>query len=120
MGLRAQARSIASLRTGRPGSGRGTTRCRECSDLRSTYLKRRFEQMQLDLKGKVAVVTGGGRDIGRAISIGLAASGASVVVNYAGSREAAEETVREAIRVGGRAVAVQADVTRLEDVARLV
>ena len=76
--------------------------------------------MQVDLKGKVAVVTGGGRDIGRAISLALAASGASVVVNYAGSRDAAEETVREATRLGGRAVAVQADVTRLEDVARLV
>ena len=76
--------------------------------------------MHVDLKGKVAVVTGGGRDIGRAISLALAASGASVVVNYAGSRDSAEETVREATRLGGRAVAVQADVTRLDDVARLV
>ncbi|WP_207540984.1 SDR family NAD(P)-dependent oxidoreductase [Sabulicella rubraurantiaca] len=63
------------------------------------------------LKGKVAVVTGGGRDVGRAIALALAGEGASVAVNYRHSAEEAEAVVREITAAGGRAVAVQADVT---------
>lgn len=62
------------------------------------------------LKGKVAVVTGGSRGIGRAISLRLAAAGASVVVNYFLNREAAEKTAAEIRRHGVRAHLVQADM----------
>ena len=63
------------------------------------------------LKGRVAVVTGGGRGIGRAISLELARQEASVVVNYAANAQAAESAVDEIERNGGRAVAVRADVS---------
>jgi 3-oxoacyl-[acyl-carrier protein] reductase len=75
--------------------------------------------MQVDLKGKVALVTGGARDIGRAKSLQLAKSGASVVVNYNASGDRARAVCDEIRAAGGRAVAVQADVTRIEDIRRL-
>lgn len=70
-------------------------------------------------KGKVAVVTGGGRDIGRAISVALAKEGAKVVVNYNSSKTGAEETVAEIAAMGGEAVAVQADVSNMNDIKSL-
>ena len=76
--------------------------------------------MQVELKGKVALVTGGARDIGRATSLQLAKSGASVIVNYNASADKARAVCDEIRAAGGRAVAVQADVTRLEDIRRLV
>lgn len=71
------------------------------------------------LKGKIAIVTGGARDIGRAISVGLAREGARVVVNYYNSESAANETVNEIISFGGEAIAVKADVSDLEDIKNL-
>jgi len=76
--------------------------------------------MQTDLKGKTAIVTGGARDIGRAVSLELARSGAAVVVNYHASGNRAESLVKEITAAGGRAVAVQADVTKSSDVDRLL
>jgi 3-oxoacyl-[acyl-carrier protein] reductase len=76
--------------------------------------------MQVDLNGKVAIVTGGGRDIGRATALELAHSGAAVVVDYARSAEQASCVVSEIAGQGGRALAVQADVTQGADVDRLV
>jgi 3-oxoacyl-[acyl-carrier protein] reductase len=76
--------------------------------------------MQADLKGKVALVTGGGRDIGRAVSLALAASGASVAVNYLASEDKAQSVVKEIERGGGRAVAVKADVTSSSEVSAMV
>jgi len=76
--------------------------------------------MSFDITGKTALVTGGGRDIGRAISIELARNGADVVVNYAASAQGAEETVKEIAALGRRAVAVRADVTKRADIDRLV
>ena len=73
-----------------------------------------------DLKDKVALVTGGGRDIGRAIACKLAESGASVAVNYRSSKKEAEATVATIVERGGQAVAIQADVSRSDDVERLV
>ena len=71
------------------------------------------------LTGKVAVVTGASRGIGRATAERLAKDGASVVVNYATSAEEANAVV-EAIRTrGGEALAIQADIARLEDIRRL-
>jgi 3-oxoacyl-[acyl-carrier protein] reductase len=76
--------------------------------------------MSFDITSRIALVTGGARDIGRAISMELARIGADVVVNYHQSRAEAEETVRSIEKLGRRAVAVQADVTRKADVDRLV
>ncbi|KGK31498.1 MULTISPECIES: SDR family NAD(P)-dependent oxidoreductase [Cellulophaga] len=70
-------------------------------------------------EGKVAVVTGGSRDIGRAISIKLAREGAKVVVNYNSSETGANETVAEIKSFGGEAIAVKADVSKLEDIKNL-
>lgn len=70
-------------------------------------------------KSKVAVVTGGSRDIGRAISIKLAKEGAKVVVNYYNSESGAKETVDKIKSLGGEAIAVKADVSKLEDIENL-
>ena len=72
------------------------------------------------LTGRVAIVTGASKGIGAQIAKELAAAGAAVVVNYAGSREGAETVVSEIKAAGGKAVAVQADVAKLEDAQRLV
>jgi len=71
------------------------------------------------LKDKVAVVTGASKGIGASIARHLAAEGAAVVVNYASSQAGADRVVAEITREGGRAIAVQADVSRRADVARL-
>ncbi|MEO0339058.1 MAG: glucose 1-dehydrogenase [Bacteroidota bacterium] len=71
------------------------------------------------LNGKVAVVTGGARDIGRSISVLLAKAGAKVVVNYYNSEVAANETVKTIEAFGGEAIAVKADVSSLSDIKHL-
>ncbi|MDW3652047.1 MAG: glucose 1-dehydrogenase [Bacteroidia bacterium] len=71
------------------------------------------------LNGKVAVVTGGARDIGRAISVCLAKEGAKVVVNYYNSEAGANETLEEIKALGGEAIAVKADVSNLSDIKNL-
>lgn len=71
------------------------------------------------LKDKVAVVTGASKGIGAGIAKALAAEGASVVVNYASSKQDADRIVTEIREQGGNAVAVQADVSRSADVQRL-
>lgn len=76
--------------------------------------------MHSDLSGKVALITGGGRDIGKAIALKMAGSGAAVAINYHASRAEAEAAVAAIESTGGRAVAIQADVTKADDVERLV
>ncbi|MFA6114100.1 MAG: glucose 1-dehydrogenase [Sphingomonas sp.] len=71
-------------------------------------------------KDKVAIVTGGGRDIGRSISLRLAAEGAKVVVNYRSDRASAEATVAAIERAGGTAILVEADVASADQVAALI
>jgi 3-oxoacyl-[acyl-carrier protein] reductase len=71
------------------------------------------------LQGKVAVVTGASKGIGAGIAKSLAAEGASVVVNYASSREGADRVVAHIAGNGGKAVAVQGDVSKAADVMRL-
>ena len=71
------------------------------------------------LKGKVAVVTGGSRDIGRAISMKLAAEGAKVCINYCHNEAKAQETLEAVRSTGGEAILVKADVSRAEDVKRM-
>src|SRR5687768_3474498 len=71
------------------------------------------------LRGKVAVGTGASKGIGAAIAKQLASEGAAVVVNYAASRTGAERVVTEIVAAGGKAIAVQADVSKPADIARL-
>jgi 3-oxoacyl-[acyl-carrier protein] reductase len=72
------------------------------------------------LDGKVSIVTGASRGIGRAIALQLAGQGAKVVVNYASSSTAADELVQTITKAGGEAIAVQADVSKADEVDRLV
>jgi 3-oxoacyl-[acyl-carrier protein] reductase len=74
----------------------------------------------MKFKDKVALVTGGGRDIGRSVSLRLAAEGAKVAINYCNDRESAEATAREIEAAGGTAAVFQADVSKADQVATLV
>lgn len=71
------------------------------------------------LTGKVAVVTGASKGIGAAIAEHLGAEGAAVVVNYASSKSGAESVVNRINEGGGKAVAIQADVSKADDIKRL-
>jgi 3-oxoacyl-[acyl-carrier protein] reductase len=75
--------------------------------------------MSKKLEGKVAIVTGASKGIGAAISTRLAFEGASVVVNYANGKKGADRVVDAIVKDGGRAIAIQADVTKADDVDRL-
>jgi 3-oxoacyl-[acyl-carrier protein] reductase len=72
------------------------------------------------LDGKVALVTGASRGIGQAIAIRLGREAASVVVNYSGNAQAAQEAVAAVKEAGGKAIAVQADVGKVAEVVRLI
>jgi 3-oxoacyl-[acyl-carrier protein] reductase len=72
------------------------------------------------MKGKVAIVTGGARDIGRQVSIKLAAQGAKVCINYFGNKELADETLNIITDAGGEAIIVQGDMTKSADVKSVV
>jgi 3-oxoacyl-[acyl-carrier protein] reductase len=73
-----------------------------------------------DLSNKVALVTGGARDIGRAVSLKLAAQGAAVAINYYDNPDEAAATVKTIEEGGGKAVAIQGDMTKFADVERFV
>jgi len=74
----------------------------------------------MNLDGKTAIVTGGGRDIGRACAMRLARAGANVAINYLNSADGAESAVAEITAAGGRAFAMQGDMTKPEDAKALV
>jgi NAD(P)-dependent dehydrogenase (short-subunit alcohol dehydrogenase family) len=76
--------------------------------------------MNMGLNGKVALVTGAARDVGREIALSLAAEGAAVGVNYRGSKEEADIVVKEITNKGGRAVAYGADVADFEAVKAMI
>ena len=71
------------------------------------------------LAGKVAIVTGASKGIGASIAKHLGAAGASVVVNYASSKQGAERVVAEIKAQGGKAIAVQADLAKAADIEKL-
>ena len=74
----------------------------------------------MHLEGKVAIVTGASRGIGRAVAINLAQSGADVVVNYSGSEGAAQETVEAVQALGRKAIKIKANVANTDEVAAMV
>ena len=71
------------------------------------------------LEGKVAIITGSSRGIGRVVAEQLADLGAKVVINYSSSPQKAEEVVEGIIQKGGKAIALQADISKLNDVEEL-
>jgi 3-oxoacyl-[acyl-carrier protein] reductase len=71
------------------------------------------------LSGKIAIVTGGSRGIGAAIATRLAADGAAVVVNYVSHHAEANNVVQKIVQAGGNSIAIQADVSKTEDVCLL-
>jgi len=76
--------------------------------------------MKLGLEGRVALVTGAARDVGRQIALALASEGAAVVVNYNSSSEGARAVVEEIKAKGGRAIACKADIADLGEVKQMV
>ena len=74
----------------------------------------------MKLKNKVAIVTGGSRDIGRSVSVKLAKEGAKVVVNYFGNKENAEETLKLITDAGGEGIIIAGDMTKASEVANLI
>lgn len=77
-------------------------------------------QTSAQLRDRVAIVTGASRGIGRAVALALAAEGAKVVVNYASSSGAADQVVAGITEAGGDAIALQADVSKLDEVETLI
>ena len=74
----------------------------------------------MSLEGKVALITGAASGIGKAIAVEMARQGASVVVNYHSDHEPGQPVVEEIASSGGKATAIQADVSRSADVNRMV
>jgi enoyl-[acyl-carrier protein] reductase III len=79
-----------------------------------------LEGTMIDLSGRVALVTGGSRGIGKACALRLAEAGADVVVNYVTSQQAARETAEQVQRLGHRAATVKADVSEHDDVSAMI
>jgi 3-oxoacyl-[acyl-carrier protein] reductase len=82
-------------------------------------IEQKTQKQMKKLANKVAVVTGASKGIGAGIAKDLAAEGAAVVVNYASSKEGAEKVVAEIVNNGGRAIAIQGDVSKSADVEKL-
>jgi glucose 1-dehydrogenase len=74
----------------------------------------------MSLHGKVAVVTGGNSGIGKAVVLALAAAGANIVIDYVANPEATEDLEKQVIALGDKAIGVQADVSKVEDLERLI
>ena len=72
------------------------------------------------LENKVAIVTGGARDLGRAVSVKMAEAGAKVVINYFDNEQDAIDTQAIIAQMGGKSIIVQGDMTKAADVKRIV
>src|SRR5260370_20173496 len=96
----------------------GATSIRRTSKCEAITISARRRHMSI-LKNKVAVVTGASKGRGAGIAKSLAAEGAAVVVNYASSKEGADRVVAEIVGKGGKAIAVQGDVSKASDVQRI-
>jgi NAD(P)-dependent dehydrogenase (short-subunit alcohol dehydrogenase family) len=73
----------------------------------------------MEISGRVALVTGGARRVGRVLALGLAREGADIIVHYHRSRDEADETVAEIEALGRRAIALSADLAQADDVTRM-
>src|ERR1043166_3936480 len=78
------------------------------------------EMREQELSGRVALVTGAGRNIGRAMAKALAAGGAAIIVNVRSNKDEAEQVVREIERDGGKAIVAVADVADEKAVLKMV
>jgi glucose 1-dehydrogenase len=76
--------------------------------------------MSSDLKGRVAIVTGGNSGIGKAIVLALARHGANIVIDYVSNEEATEELEKQVAALGDQSIGVDADVSKIEDLERLI
>jgi glucose 1-dehydrogenase len=74
----------------------------------------------MDLKGKVAIVTGGNSGIGKAIVLALAEQGANVCIDFVANEEATEELEKKIVGLGDQAIGVEADVSKIEDLQKLI
>jgi glucose 1-dehydrogenase len=74
----------------------------------------------MSLHGKVAIVTGGNSGIGKAVVLALAEQGANIVIDYVSNPDAAEELEKQVVALGDRAIGVDADVSKIEDLQMLV
>jgi glucose 1-dehydrogenase len=72
------------------------------------------------LKGKVAIVTGGNSGIGKAVVLGLAEAGANIVIDYVADEQATEDLEKQVVALGDQAIGVEADVSKIEDLERLI
>ncbi len=86
---------------------------------RAVFPAENEETVTFDLSNKLALVTGGGRDIGRAVCIELAQNGADIVLNFQNSEAPARETAEAVRALGRRVLAVRADVTKKSEIERL-
>ena len=74
----------------------------------------------MSLEGKVAIVTGGNSGIGKAVVLALAKNGANVVIDYVSHPEATEELEKQVVALGDKAIGVEADVSKIDDLQRLI
>jgi glucose 1-dehydrogenase len=74
----------------------------------------------MTLKGKVAIVTGGNSGIGKAVVLGLADAGANIVIDYVANEQATEDLEKQVAALGDQAIGVEADVSKVEDLERLI
>ena len=74
----------------------------------------------MTLKGKVAIVTGGNSGIGKSVALGLAEAGANIVIDYVTNEQATEDLEQQIVALGDKAIGVEADVSKVEDLERLV